>query len=264
MSHPSASGRAPYLLAAAAVVVALASVLALVVVLVTRSDAVGSDPGAADRTERGFASPEEAVQFLVDRLAAGDVGATEAFAVTPVVQGYDFELLVERQHSATSYSLLPDGPEGYDDLNVELRRGEVAEEVRSFVRSLLAPERDQLRTTPLEDGTTAADLAAELSPEPLAQLSLARVDELENDDEEFLESVQREAATYGADEVRILAMLLDTAEGLVIGGAVAVRYGDEWGLMSLTTPLLDVLPAQVEPITDEGYLAALASAETRY
>jgi hypothetical protein len=264
VSHPSASGRAPYLLIATAVLVALAAAVALVVVLVTGADADGSDPGRTGRAERGFASPEEAVEFLVDRLAAGDAGATEAFAVAPVVEGYDFERLVERQHSATSYRLLPDGPEGYDDLNVELRRGEVAEQVRSFVRSILAPERDQLRTTSLDDGTTAADLAEELSPEPLAELSLARVDELENDDEEFLASVAREAETYGADEIRMIAMLLDTAEGQVIGGAVAVRYGEEWGLMSLTTPLLDVLPAQVEPVTEEGYLEALESAGTRY
>ena len=133
-----------------------------------------------------------------------------------------------------------------------------------IVRSILAPERDQLRTTSLDDGTTAADLAEELAPEPLAELSLARVDELENDDEEFLASVAREAETYGADEIRMIAMLLDTAEGQVIGGAVAVRYGEEWGLMSLTTPLLDVLPGQVEPVTEEGYLEALESAGTRY
>lgn len=201
---------------------------------------------------------------MVDRLAAGEPGATEAFTVAPLVEGYDFERLVERQHSATSYSLLPGGPEGFDDLNAELRRGEAAEEVRSFVRSILAPERDQLRTTALEDGTSAADLAEELSPEPLAQLSLARVDALDNDDEEFLESVALQAQTYGADEIRMLAMLLDTADGPVIGQATAVRYDDRWGLMSLSTPLLDVLPAQVEPVTEEDYLEALESAETRY
>jgi hypothetical protein len=252
--------RLPWVLAALAVVVALAAVAALAVVLVSGDD---EDSSAGAGTERSFASPEEAVGHLVDRLAAGEVGAaSEAFAVESLVDGYSFEAYTERLQAATYESWLPGGSQGFDDLNAELRRGAVADELRSLVRSILAPDRDYLTTTPLDDDLTAADVAGELSPEPLSELSVVRVDELDNTDPGYLESLEAQAAVYGADELRMVAVLLDTAEGQVAAGATVVRYDDEWALMSLSAPLLNIPTAQVSPTSEEGYLDALESART--
>lgn len=258
--HAGGSSRLPWLLTALAALVALAAAAALVVVLVSDGD---DAPSSGAGAETGFGSPEEAVTHLVDRLAAGEAGAaSEAFAVESLVDGYSFEAYTERLQAATYESWLPGGSEGFDDLNAELRRGTVAGELRSFVRSILAPDRDYLTTTPLGDDLTAADVAEELSPEPPSELSVVRVDEVDNTDPGYLESMEAQAAVYDADELRMVAVLLDTAEGQVAAGATVVRYGDRWALMSLSAPLLNIPAAQVAPTSEEGYLDALESART--
>jgi hypothetical protein len=264
--------RAPWVAATVAGLVALAAVVALVVVLVTGDDQ--GDGGASDRggddgsgrdvdggSERGFGSPEEAVTFLVDRLADGQAGeAAEAFAVGPVVEGYSFEAQAERLRAVTFSTWLPGGSGGYDEINEDVRRGEVAVELRSLIRSVLVPDRDQTTTTPLGDDQTAADLAEELSPEPLSELAVARVDEIDRSDAAYRETLEKQGAIYDADELRMVGMLLDTAEGQVMGGATLVRYDDEWAVLSLTAPILDIPSARLVAATEQDYLDAVESA----
>ena len=132
-------------------------------------------------------------------------------------------------------------------------------ELRSLIRSVLAPDRDQTVTTVLDDDLTAAELAGELSPEPLSELAVARVDEIDRTDAAYLETLEQQGAVYGADELRMVAMLLER-QGQVMGGATLVRYGDEWAVMSLTAPLLDIPPARLVPASEQDYLDAMESA----
>lgn len=269
-TSPSPSGvaprsRAPWVVAVVAAVVALAAVVAMVVVLTTGDDGDSdgdSDRGAADGgSERGFDSPEEAVTFMVERLADGDAGeAAEAFAVEPLVAGYSFEAQAERLKAVTFNTWLPGASDGYDEINTAVRRGEVAVELRSFVRSVLTPDRDQTTTTPLDDDLTAGDLAGELSPEPLSELAVARVDEIDRTDAAYVETLEQQGAVYGADELRMVGLLLDTAEGQVMGGATLVRYDDEWAVMTLTAPILGTPLARLVPVSEQDYLDAVESA----
>jgi hypothetical protein len=257
---PSGAGRrarAPWVVATVAALVAFAAVVALVVVLVAGDDEGYSDGGS----ERGFDSPEEAATFMVERLADGDAGeAAEAFAVESLVEGYSFEAQAERLRAVTFNTWLPGASSGYDEINEYVRRGEVAAELRSLVRSVLVPDRDQTATTTLGDDLTAAELAGELSPEPLSELAVARVDEIDRSDAAYIEMLEQQGAVYGADELRMVGILLDTAEGQVMGGATLVRYDDEWAVMSLTAPLLDIPLAQLVPASEQDYLDAVESA----
>ncbi len=262
---PSGAGsrsRGPWVVAAVSAVVALAAVVALVVVLAgDGGDGGDGDGSGAAGPERGFDSPEEAVTFVVERLADGDAGgAAEAFAVEDVVEGYSFEAQADRLRAVTFNTWLPGGAGGYDAINREVRRGEIAVELRSSIRSILVPDRDPTMTTTLGDDLTGADLADELSAEPLSELSVARVDALDRTDEAHLETLEQQAAIYDADELQMYGMLLDTAEGQVMGGATVVRYGDEWAVMSLAAPLLNVPPARFVAATEADYVEAVESA----
>ncbi|MEO9322814.1 hypothetical protein ABFT23_04945 [Nocardioides sp. C4-1] len=258
-SPPSGAARrsrTPWFVAALAALVAIAAVVALVVVLATGDD---SDSGRG--ADRGFDSPEEAARFMVERLADGDAGAAaEAFAVDSVVDGYDFEALAERLRVLQFNTWLPGGSTGYDDLNREVRRGEVAAELRSVVRSVLVPDVDFTQTVPVDGDQTAAGLATDLDPAPLSELSVVRVDDVDRDDDRYRESLEQQAAIFGADEMRTVAMLLDTAEGQMMGGATAVRYGDDWALMQLSAPLLNLSPSRFERVTEQDYQDAVDSA----
>lgn len=246
--------RVPWFVAALAGLVAIAAVVALVVVLATGDDDGGSGRGA----DRAFDSPEEAVRFMVERLADGDLGAAaEAFAVDPVVEGYDFEAQADRLQVLQFDAWLPGGSAGYDDLNREVRRGEVAVELRSVVRSILAPDVDYTQTVPVNEEQTAADLAADLDPAPLSEVSVVRVDEADRDDDRYRKTLELQGAIYDADELRTVAVLVDTAEGQMMTGVTAVRYGDDWAVLQVAAPLLNLPPSRFERVTEQDYQDAV-------
>jgi hypothetical protein len=158
-----------------------------------------------------------------------------------------------------SYSTwLPVSSEGYRTIDEGLRRGEVAGQLLVLVRGVLAPDRDFTATTVLGDDLTAADLERELAPEPLADLSVLRVDELNRPGDRFSEAFERQADVYGADELREVGVLYGTANGPVMGGATLLRYGDDWYVWNLTSSLLGTAIGGLEPTSALDYQDAVA------
>lgn len=250
---PQRGARAPWIIALLASVVAVAALTALVVVVQRDSDDTAS--------ERGFDTPEEALTAVIERLADGDgEGAAAAFVAGPLVEGYSFEARAERLRAVTFQSWLPASSEGFDEINERVRRGEAAVELRSWVRTILAPERDPGQTVTLDDGVTAADLAEELSPDALSELSVLRVDPIDREGAAYAENLERQLAVYGADEMQEMALFIDTAEGTAAGGATLVRYGDEWFVWGLTAPLLGIPFAQIQLASEQDYLDLVDSA----
>jgi hypothetical protein len=267
---PSARrARLPWIVAAVAVVVALASVGALVRASAGESTPVGEPapvgepvPGRSGESadgERGFASPEDAVGYFVARVAAGDLaGATEAFAVRSMVDGFSFQAYSERYGVVSAVTWLPESSAGYLAINEDLRRGDVARQLCFFVEAVAAPGRDFGITQTLTDDLTAADIEADLSPEHLAGLSLVRVDDLNRPGDDGSEVFDAIAELYGADELREVAVLYGTADGSVRGGMQLLRFGDEWYVWNMASNIMGTIMGEVEPMSELEYLADLA------
>lgn len=253
----------PWTVAAVAVVAALVSVGALALTRADRGAAGGGDGPFDDespRIERGFASPEAAVEYLAERVAAGDLGgALEAFAVESMVEGYSFEVANGFVEAVSPVSWLPASSPGYRALDADLRRGDAATQVLWLVRQVTAPDLDVYVMVELDDEQTASDVAAALAPEGLTGLTVRRVDELHpalrGDTDPF--AVWAEA--YGADEMRELAVLYETPGGTAVGGARVLRYGREWYLWDLSSAVLGTASGELDPESELAYLALVAS-----
>lgn len=251
--RPRRPSRAPWIVAAGAVLVALAAVVTM---LVTRAGASSSEAG-----EKGFDSPEAAIDYVADRLAAGDAaGATRAYAVEHAVEGYDFEAQADWIRAVGAETWLPSGNAAATSINTGVRRGTIAGELRFLVRSVLAPDRDPLATVLIDDDVTAADLAAEMDPAGLDELAVQRVDELERSEDSWAEQIDAQRKIYGAESVKQVAVLYDTPNGPAMGGATLLEYDGSWFVWSLGSPLLDVSPGLVTPTTEEDYLDAVDQA----
>lgn len=253
----------PWTVAAVAVVVALACAGALVLTGSDDDGAGGAGAGAAGG-ERGFATPEAAVTYLAERVAAGDLGgAFEAFAVESIVDGYSFEAEAERLGGLSPVTWLPADSPGYRALNTELRRGEIASQLRSLVRAVAAPDRNLDVFVDLEGGTTASDVAAALATDRLDGFRVVRADLLvltmrpgaDPDRNPFVLA----AEAIGADELQEVAVLYETPGGLVVGGAQVVRYGNDWYLRSLTSALIGTSIGELTPTSQLEYEALVAS-----
>lgn len=260
-------GALPWVVAAVAGVVALACAGALVVTLAdddAAASGAGGSAGDGPRGERGFSSPEAAVTYLADRVAEGDLGgAFEAFAVESAAAGYSFEAEADRLGVITPMSWLPDDSPGYQALNTELRRGEVANQLRELVRSVAAPDMELEFTIDLRGTTTASEVAAALATDRLAGFRVVRVDVLEptmrpgaDPDRNPFELT---AQAFGADELVEVAVLYETRGGLVVGGAQVVRYGGDWYLRTLSSALIGTSLVELSPTSEAEYAGLVAS-----
>lgn len=246
--------RAPRVVTGAAGVVVVGAVAALVVGLVGRPAQGGEDP-----VELGFATPEEAVTYVVDRLAAGDpAGASEAFATTHMVDGYSFETGVEHAGGISTLTLLP--VEDFRALDVGMRQGEVARELRAYAWRLTEPDLDANLSTPLDEELTAAGLAATLDPRTMAGVSVVSVDVLfgENLPARALAYDRESAAVWGADAIRHTGVLLATPAGPMMGGAELLEYDGLWYVQDLRSSFLAVGTGELVPTTAPEYAASVA------
>ncbi len=267
---PARQSVLPWAVAAVAGVVALACAGGLIVTLAVDGDpapasaADGAELPAGPRVERGFRTPEAAVTYVAERVSEGDLGgALEAFAVESLVADYSFEADVERVEVVSPVSWLPADSPGYRALDVELRRGEVAWQLRSLVRVVAAPELDFDMTIELDDETSASDIAAALAVDGLAGFAVVRADVLEptmrpgaDPDRNPFEAA---AEAFGADELKEVAVLYETSEGLAVGGAEVLRYGDEWYVRSLSSALIGTSPGELTPTSLPAYEGLVAS-----
>ncbi len=247
-------GRLPWVVAAVAVVVALGALTFAVLRPAPLS-------GAADSREHGSSSPEAAVRFLAERLAAKDgAGAASAFAVEHLVDGYSFQAQAERLRVVTAMTWLPSSSDGYRALSIAERRGTVASQLRFLVEALVAPDLDLNVTQEVTGSTTAADIEADLAPDALASLTVVRVDEIASPGDRAAEALAASGKPYGADEVQEVAVLLGTDHGPQLAGMRVVRFGSDWYVWDLSSAVLGTGYASLEPTSEEQYLDTVEQA----
>lgn len=250
--------RAPWVVAVVAVVVALLSTGLLLVTTFGAqpvSGEVASNEGR-DPVERGFATPEDAASYVMDRVIAGDLEAAgEGFATTHMVDGYSFERYVDFIGSVPPSTWLP--AEDYRVLDLGTRRGEIAMYLRSYVRHLTAPTLEVTVTVELTPALTADDVAADLDLEDLGRVSVERVDRLGGDGADRRRAAQTYAAIWGAEDSAEVGMLLDTPSGAVEGGMQLLRYEGRWYVMALNSHMLGQSLAQLSPTSPAEYAATI-------
>jgi hypothetical protein len=248
LARPRVS-RAPWVVASVCVVVALAASAALVL-----------RAPAAPVGDHGFATPEEAVTYVVGRLAAGDAaGAGEAFAVDHMVSGYSYQAQAERQNAIAPNGWLPATSDGFRAIDAGRRRGEVAYELQVFVQHAIAPQYDFTLSVSPADSATIARFESALAPQGLASLSLVRVDAiLPPAGSRYATNAAKQVKQYGADEMRETTFLIRTSQGTALGGMQLLRYGNSWYVWDMTSVLSGLDMGGLQPMSEQDYLDNLA------
>ncbi|WP_447644011.1 hypothetical protein [Nocardioides zeae] len=243
------------------VLVAVLTVVALVLggLLVLQAVGGGDDEG------RGFASPEEAIEFSTESIADGDAGAAlSAWSSEAQARGSDFVESLEYFAAYAPYnpSILPGDDELFAGLGSAARTGGAADQVRRLAYSLLVPDLSQDQTTPLsdDDAPSADELRDDLDSSRLDGLRAERIERIEGP-ERLTETYERAARLVGADERREYLVLYEWEGETYVGAVGVLRYDDEWSIDALSSPIVNLSPGTLEPASEDDFDERLSSVE---
>lgn len=209
--------------------------------------------------EKSFSTPQAAVTFLTQRLAAGDTaGAMAAFATTSAVNGYDFAAQVTRQSAFSPFDLMPSSSPYYRTLNLAQRTSSVATQLRAMTWSIVDPRDNPANSISVSDASVAVDLERRLDPAPMAHLGVVHLDQIAVSHPQLARNFPQIAAPYGADEYAEFGILFDTANGPMSGGISFLRYGDKWLIFNLNSLLLGTPYGGLTASSEQDYAATIA------
>jgi len=218
----------------------------LVVVMMALCQFIVPAARAQEAADISFATPEEGIAYLVEKLRTGDLaGAIEAFAIDERVEGYSFVGMGTYLGAVVLYQNSP--PVRYDAYR-ELGRiqftAEAAMQLRALTYSLLLPAEmpfAQLVVVPKTGSEDfMSDLETSLDPARLANLKLVRAGDPSPDmtgSDTYRKNVARRLGVMGGDDMveRIAEYDLD---GKAFGGGFTfVRYGERWKIFNLSSPI---------------------------
>lgn len=244
------------------VLVAVLTVVALVLGGLLVLQAVG---GGDDDEGRGFASPEEAIEFSTDSIADGDAAAAiSAWRPEEQARGNDLVATLERLQAFTPYnaSILPGDDELFAGLGAAGRAGGAAEQYRRLTYSLLVPDLSPDSVTPLTDdgAPSAEEIRDDLDSSRLEGLRAERIEQLEGS-ERLTESYDEAARLVGADERREYLVLYEWDGETYLGAVGVLRYDDEWSIDALGSPIVNVSVGILEPASEDDFDERLASVD---
>lgn len=233
----------------------LVAVFAIVAVVLGILLAVGT--GSSGESEsRGFATPEEAIEFSTEQIAGADAeAALTAWAGDSQAENIDLVGTLERLRAFTpaDSSSLPSDDELFLGLAKVTRAGVAAEQYRRMTVSLLLPDVSIDSTTPLEGGDVSAqDIADGLDSARLAGLTPQRIDRVEGP-ERLDENLAHAASLVGADERREYVVLYEWDGETYLGGVGVLRYGDDWQIDSLVSAVAGTASGSLEAMTPDEY-----------
>jgi hypothetical protein len=219
----------------------------------------GGAAGTFSAASKSFSTPEDAINYFVDRLKAGDFkGALAACGIDETVRGFDYKTYVERIQTllpiATSF--MPSEYEPYMEYNRARLTQQMLMQMTCFTVSLNLPEEFggmfTGATMPLEDGKIPCGLMDALDPSKLSSLELVKTGKIYmHDDQNNRENQKKTAKTFGADDEQFRSVLYKYNGDYYLGGFTVIEYGGRWYINSMTDPLAGI-PAFGTPIKISG------------
>ncbi len=220
-----------------------ALVLFIVLACCLTGNAAAQDQSGLTIIKRDFATPEAAIRHFVDRVIANDLyGALEACAVNEA-DVYDFRALTKRLNAMMLSATL--GP-SKGPLMTQINRVNLAfnitRQIKFMVFSLLINDEGRL-DVPIGNPTDANidSFIAAIDTQRLSELQLMKVSiphsEMMNSPD-YRKNALQTALTYGASEFTERVALYSFGGRLYIGGFSLLKYGQNWRISTLSSPLL--------------------------
>lgn len=222
---------------------------------------------AQDSADESFATPEEAVTFYLQAVTEADVSRImQTFAIDEMSENFSFDLYVERLQILTPQSPAPSDYEFFVEINRAQFTSQLLFQTKNFVYGLLATDKSVTEgQVMLLEPEGFALFALEVNPERLAGLEVVSID-VPFPDMLASDMAQRNSAEqarmYGADELVDRVALLQFEGDYYFSGFSLLRYGEEWKISVLTSPISGA-SAMGSPMstTPEDYQDMIASDE---
>ncbi len=191
-----------------------------------------------------FDSPEAAVSAYVEAVATLDFDAVlDATAVEDMGKAFDFVAYVHRLRAMTPTMPAPTGSDFFEQVNAVQFTATVAAQVKFLAIALLTTSTVVDGMTVMAPDNEAEIFAEQFDPARLGDLKLEKVAIPSPDlvsSERYLKNAAQQAGAYGADELTERAALVAFEGKHYVLGFTLARYGDDWGVMSQTSPIMGV------------------------
>jgi hypothetical protein len=222
----------------------LSAVLAVALVL-SLIGVFGGVVGVSGAASKSFGTPEDAINYFVDRLKSGDFsGALGACAVNEIAQNYDYKAFAERMQAilpaATSY--MPAEYKPYIEFNRAKITQQLMMQMSGFAISFDLPEEYagiiDGQTMMLEGGKFPDGLIDALDPAKISGLEVVDIAKMAMHDKEVnRENQKKQAAAFGADDEQFRTVLYKLNGSYYVGGFTLVEYSGRWLIMNMTDPM---------------------------
>ena len=217
--------------------------LVLAILLVLSLTGVLGGASGAFAASKSFSMPEEAIEYFVDRMTAGDwEGALSACAVNEIAENYDYQAMVERiQALVPSMQCLPSEYEEFVGHNRASIRAGILRQMAWMTFSITLPEEydEFLQYMPTSEGVDFDDVVEDMDPAPVSGLKLVRIEshEMSSQNEE---NYDRQAAGYGADALTSRVVLYEYDGDYYAGGFTLLQYNGRWLILNLNDNLAGI------------------------
>lgn len=222
--------------------------LLLAIALALSLTGVFGASGGATAASKSFGTPEDAINYFVDRLKTGDFdGALSACAIGEMAEGFDYKAYAERLNMLMylGVSYLPSEYEQYVGYNSSKFEQQILMQMVCFTTSFnLSEENSGLiegQNMMLQDGKLPDGLIEQLDPAKLNGLELVDIGKARmHDDQRNRENQKKQAKVYGADDVQFRTVLYKYDGNYYIGGFTVIEYGGRWLIQNMSDPLAGI------------------------
>ncbi len=235
MQKPIKRNAAALLFGALSVILAVALVLSLTVNSGASVEAVASE---------SFSTPEDAIKYFVERLAAGDYeGALSACSINEIAKGYNYKAGVEQRQfiePIRGESYLPSEYELYVTSNANRLEERILKQMACFTVSFNLPEEFNflvlgIDSRKLKNGQTPDDLIKLLDPAKISGLVLVDIGKLKGHDSELFGEMRKKwAEIFGADDIQSREVLYQYNGKFYVGGISVIEYGGRWLIQNMS------------------------------
>lgn len=232
---------------AAAIALGAISVVLAIALVLSMTGVFGASSGGAIAS-KSFGTPEDAINYFVDRFKAGDFeGALGACAVNEIAQGFDYKAYVERMNALLplTVSYLPSDYKQYVLYNRTKTIQQISGQMMYFAVSFsINGDYKGIidgQTIPLQDAKMPDGIIKQLDPSAISKLELVEIGKMGMHDNEQNRTNQKiMAKMYGADDVQFRTVLYKYGGNYYVGGFTVIEYGGRWLIQNMTDPLAGI------------------------
>jgi hypothetical protein len=188
-----------------------------------------------------FFAPEDAIQAYLDGVAQNDVAKIlQACAIDEMAENFKFDRSAARLSILYFPGLAPSDNPLYVEMNKAQLTAQILNQVKYFAYGLLSHEEVGNAPVVTADAERANKFMQDVDPKRLSTIALNKI-ALPNPkvmkEANYLTTMAKNAAVYGADEATERVALITFDENRYLLGFTLLRFGNNWKISTQSSAL---------------------------